>query len=335
MAEWGRPAVTALEAGFRGLLEGSGLARSPTIVAVATRGAEGPSLACGSVAPGVAMTMTTPMYGASLTKQMVGILLAELVAEGRVDARQSVREILPELPPWSAAIQLDHLIHHTSGLPDAAQLCREMGLPAGVEGERQWTNAWVLEALGALGTAARPPGLRLEYSGVGYICLAEVVERVSGEALAERARQRLFLPLAMVDSRLGAPAEATPVPAPRPPSTLGDGGLWTTASDLSRWNRAMNARRLGEPVHKLAESTGFLADGTPLDYAWGIRVTRRAGSRAISHGGSWPGWTSKAIRQPDIGTSVVLLTTSADIMAVNDVAWAIADGVAEAQSAGT
>ena len=79
----------------------------------------------------------------------------------------------------------------------------------------------------------------------------------------------------------------------------------------------------------------YLSDGTALDYAWGIRVSRRGGARVISHGGSWPGWTSKAIRLVDVDASVALLTTSSDAVEVNDIGWAIADLLAESSAAGT
>ena len=111
----------------------------------------------------------------------------------------------------------------------------------------------------------------------------------------------------------------------QPPGTVGDGGLWLSARDLDLWNAAMNRRALGSAVHALAEQTGRLDDGTSLDYAWGIRVFQRAGRRTISHGGSWPTWSAKAIRQPDHGVSVAILSTTDDAEAVTAAALALAD----------
>jgi hypothetical protein len=57
----------------------------------------------------------------------------------------------------------------------------------------------------------------------------------------------------------------------------------------------MNDRALGDAVHALAETPGVFDDGTPLDYAWGVRILELAGRRTVSHGCSWPTWSAKAI----------------------------------------
>src|SRR5207248_10360904 len=56
-----------------------------------------------------------------------------------------------------------------------------------------------------------------------------------------------------------------------------------------------------------ASTTGALDDGTPLDYAWGVRVFRVGGNRVESHGGSWEGATAKLVRLPDLGVSFAAL----------------------------
>ena len=60
----------------------------------------------------------TIFYGASVTKQFLGILLARAVADRAAAADDLLLSWLPELPHWMAAVRLHHLIHHTSDLPD-------------------------------------------------------------------------------------------------------------------------------------------------------------------------------------------------------------------------
>jgi hypothetical protein len=54
-------------------------------------------------------------------------------------------------------------------------------------------------------------------------------------------------------------------------------------------------------------STGVLDDGTPLEYAWGVRVSHESGIRIESHGGSWDASTAKLVRLPDLGVSFAAL----------------------------
>ena len=58
------------------------------------------------------------MYAASLAKQVVGVLVALLVRDGRLGVEDRLRLHVPELPAWAEAVRVRHLLHHTSGLPD-------------------------------------------------------------------------------------------------------------------------------------------------------------------------------------------------------------------------
>ena len=42
-----------------------------------------------------------------------------------------------------------------------------------------------------------------------------------------------------------------------------------------------------------------------------------------THGGSWPEWTAKTVRNPDAGTALALLTCHDDAQLVSDVAMAM------------
>ncbi len=294
-------------------------------VALGARCPDGEALLLGlGQVEGVQVQLGTTWYGASLTKEILGVLTAQLVDERVVDVDDSLRTFLSELPDWAGAISLRHLLHHTSGLPSSATLSSVIGVE-----EKDWDNGLVLAGLTEQGPPSRPPGRQFEYSNVGYICLATALERATAQSLSTLAGVRVFEALGMSDSHLGDPPPGLSVPIPAPPKTLGDGGLWTTAGDLLRWNDALNARHFGVTVHDRAESTGVLDDGTPIDYAWGVRVTKHNGERTLTHGGSWPGWRSKTVRQPGRHTSVALLTSCDDDEIVSDTAMAIVDWVGQ------
>ena len=59
-------------------------------------------------------------------------------------------------------------------------------------------------------------------------------------------------------------------------------------------------------------TAGRLDDGTPLDYAWGVRVFRIGDQRVQSHGGSWDDCTAKLVRLPDLGESFAALAADAE-----------------------
>ena len=229
------------------------------------------------------VTTGTLMYAASIAKQVIGLLLSQQIQAGALDEGQTLSEYVGDLPDWAGQIRVRHLIHHTSGLPPTRS-------PAEAA-----DNQKVLAFLRGCQGLTTQPGTTYAYSNVGYICLAEILTRLSGRTVEHLAHSTLFTPLGMTSTTLGPTIPITRSGHAPPPVTVGDGGLWTTAEDLLRWNDAMNSHVFGRAVHERAETTGTLDDGTPLDYAWGVRVIDHRGRRTLSHGGSWPTWSAKTV----------------------------------------
>ena len=270
---------------------------------------------------GEAVTEHTRMYVASVTKQLIGALAAMAVVSGQLDPEASVRDVVGELPTWAGPIQIRHLVQHTSGLPTTGRVVEALACYR----ESDLTNPAVLDGLAALDAPDRPPGVAFEYSNVGYVCLAEAVSRATGASLPELARSVVFTPLGMTGSRLGGDPPVLLPGVPAPPRTIGDGGWWTTASDLLAWQLALNERALGDEVTRIIESPGALADGTPVAYGWGVAISWRNGVRTFGHGGAWPDWTAKTVRQPDHGTAVALLSSRRDIERISEAGLHLAD----------
>lgn len=269
--------------------------------------------------PGVAIVATTPMYAGSVTKQLVGVLVAQQVLAGRLHTDDRVVDLLPTLPAWAEQIQVRHLLHHTSGLPATAKVLTA----AGVDDEQHSTNELVLQGVAALPAPDAPAGRVYSYSNVGYVVLAEALGAVSGTALPVLARESLFRPLGMTASWLGGEEKSTLSTVTRPPRTIGDGGWWVSALDLLTWLDALNRDRLGADLTQLVQSPGRLDDGTVLDYAWGVTARPSPAGTSYTHGGHWPGWTAKTVRRPHTGTAVALLTRSDDVQAVSEAGLAL------------
>lgn len=289
----------------------------PTSVAV-TRGAETLWWQAGELPGSGPVTPYSLCYAASVTKQLTATLVAMTIEAGLLSYDAPVGAALAELPRWLEPVQIRHLLHHTSGLPELATLAT-----AGLD------NAQLLQRLRERAGPVAPPGRVFAYCNTGYVLLAIAVEECLGEPFEALAGSRIFTPLGLSGSRLGGPPPVTIAGEPTPPLTVGDGGWWASAADLNAWLVALNRSRLGSgplapELVELLETPGRLDDGTPLDYAWGMRVTEREGRRTLTHGGSWPGWLAKTVRQPDHGIAVTVLSTSSDESCVSDLGLALA-----------
>ena len=125
------------------------------------------------------------------------------------------------------------------------------------------------------------PGTTYQYSSGDYFLLGQIVKRVSGQSLAEFARQRIFEPLGMqrTFSKKTRPASATPCGWTLEArdghwsiwkSTTywpGGGGLYTSVEDLHRWDQAFANNRLpaGRYLNELFQEGSLLDNRNCLD----------------------------------------------------------------------
>ena len=285
-------------------------------IGAATKATTG--FACRGAVAGRVVDPDTVFYGASLTKQVVGFLLARAVQAGEASATDRLQRWLPELPDWLAQVRLDQLLHHTSDLPDVTR--PQPGRPQ--------SNTEVIDRLRRLSPPPRiAPGTRFVYSNTGYVLLGEVIERISGQAIDTLAATTLFAPLRLTATRLGGEAIRLADDSDIP-GTIGDGGLWTSIADQTRWLMAMNDGTLDPGAVRRLETSGRLDDGSLLDYGWGVGITETPAGRRISHGGTWDPWLAKSVRVPEQGVAVAVLSIGSTGTVISDTGFRIANVLA-------
>jgi CubicO group peptidase (beta-lactamase class C family) len=260
----------------------------------------------------------------STSKQFTAASLALLALDGRLSLDDDVRKYLPELPDLGARVTLRHLLHHTSGWRDYTDL---MSL-AEWDDRDHTTDREALDALARQRALNFAPGSTWRYSNSGYFLAALVVKRVAGKSLAEFARERIFAPLGMTDTRylddtrVVVPGRATAyVPADSGRfhvamsdwEQLGDGAVQTTVLDLAKWDANLDDPKVGGPkLVELLLTRGRLADGRPLHYALGLTVDAYRGAPRVQHGGAWAGYRAMFMRFPAQRLTVLTLCNRGD-----------------------
>ncbi|MFI9597874.1 serine hydrolase domain-containing protein [Nonomuraea sp. NPDC052265] len=234
--------MSQLQQRLSALVDEAGYRRDEPIVVGMQHGGRPPVLlAQGLTLNGEPLGATTLAYMASLSKQMTAACAAQLAQQGELDMESALSRWLPQLPAWADAVRLRHLVHHTAGMPADAKIEALMGRDA------DRTTEGIIQALARFPVLDREPGAAHAYFNAGYVCLAAAVQRALGQPLPDFARSQLFTPLAMVNTRYWtgpdpAPPGAAPLVSLHPaPLSVGDGGVWSTATDLLRWGQALNA----------------------------------------------------------------------------------------------
>ncbi|MGE8186853.1 serine hydrolase domain-containing protein [Pseudomonas sp. NPDC086278] len=126
----------------------------------------------------------------SFTKTVLAGAALTLVRDGLI----TLDETLPEGP-----FTLRQLLKHEAGLADYSELADYHAAVA--RDETPWSANEMLQRLDAA-TLRYTPGEGWRYSNVGYLFVARLIERVSGQALDAALATRVFSPMGLTRVRL-------------------------------------------------------------------------------------------------------------------------------------
>ena len=146
-----------------------------------------------SAVTGEPVTLETVFDLASLTKPLAtSLAVMHLVHEGRLKTDDTIGRLLPDLKTSNKApIQIEHLLRHTSGLPDYRPYFESLrNFP---EKERK-RKLWGLLAAESLESEI---GAETRYSDPGFMMLQQVVEAVSGTRLDRLSEKTIFSPMGL------------------------------------------------------------------------------------------------------------------------------------------
>lgn len=264
---------------------------------------------------GVASSPTTNYRLASVSKQFTAASVLLLVEDGVLTLDDPVRRWLRTLPVAAEAITLRHLLSHTSGLIDYEDL-----LPP--DQARQIHDADVLRLLEQEDRLYFPAGSDYRYSNSGYALLALVVERASGQRFAAFLQARIFSPLGMT-ATLAREDEGPPVTdrafgytrvgdrwertdQSTTSAVLGDGGIYSSITDLAKWDAAWyDDRLLSAPSRALAvQASTATPEPDVAHYGFGWRLQ----GRMQWHSGESIGFRNVLLRFPAQRLTVIVLS---------------------------
>lgn len=211
------------------------------------------------------------------TKAMTATLAAKLVDDGKLAWSTTVGDVfasvVPGLKPGFAAITLDRLLSHTSGLPSDNEEIAALYVANAYESTPTEFRRRMIAEWGTKHEPERTDGKEFRYSNLGYTIVGAIVERIAGEPWESLIRTQIFAPLALKTAGLGPQAttglydapvghaidDATGKATPRPwgpgadvPAAIGPAGnAHMSVGDFATWaawNAAQGKR--GPPIVK-------------------------------------------------------------------------------------
>lgn len=200
-------------------------------------------------------TITTRFGIASGSKGFTALAVMKLVEQGQVELDGPVRAILGEsIPGLDHRVTIRHLLTHCSGIADYLDESEDWDITdyaMTVPVHTLTTAESFIPMLARLGQDFEP-GAVFEYSNAGFIILAIILERVTGQSFHEAVQRLVLDPAHMMETsylrldELPADAATGYLDEGNRANTLhlpvrgnGDGGAFTTASDLHAFWRAL------------------------------------------------------------------------------------------------
>jgi CubicO group peptidase (beta-lactamase class C family) len=294
---------------------------------------------------GRAITPQTPFRIASLSKQLTGLAVRQLVDEGRLEFDTRVSDVIPSFGagnPDAQAITVMDLLTHSAGWSerDGVIALTDTSTDEGAL-ERSVLRLGETPGIG--------PGRPFTYSNASYDALGAVVAGVSGQSFEAYLQEHVLAPLEMHHTHVAMETAARDglsdghypffgIPlAYQPPfsrATLPSASMIASAEDLGHVLTALLADGRYEAGTVLApgsaEALGTaLVDPFPASgYGWGwwtyplyeagVRVVGEDGQEhyqapiILEHSGSLATFSSEMILMPDAGLGVVVLANLND-----------------------
>jgi len=279
----------------------------------------------------IAMDPSRGFQVGSITKTFTSAAIQLLVKDGKLSLDDKLSKFFSNYN-GSPEVTIRHLLNHTSGIGDGQVY---VDIPQPYTREHFTVEDFIV--MGRIQGQQFEPGFGFAYNNLAFYILGDIVEQVSGKPLHVFLRQRVFDPLSLDRTYVGAletwphesmargyyrnpgSSELIETTGPEDLSIAGPAGdMISTADDLLNWLGAIytgNAAGLG--LHD------FTADAAPwkannfdpyygmwLAYGRGFMQGSLAGEIIWGHAGGIHGYTSLAFIHPASGVRFVMGVTS-------------------------
>lgn len=268
-----------------------------------------------------AITSSTVFHIASVSKQFTVFAILLLEEEGKLSLDDDVRKYLPEIVDYGHKITLRNLANHTSGIRDNTALSYLIGTSEADMFSQEQAVKLIINQKGLNFI----PGDAFEYCNSGYILLAEIVKRVSGQSFAEFTQERIFKPLKMNNSQFIDDPEIivknraysyhkfdnSYYKSSLGHSFVGSTGLNTSLDDLSLWALNFEKKTVGnDAIFNKMKANSKLNSGEIIPYGLGLENKIYKGLNVLFHGGGDADYGSYLLSVPEHDFSVLFLCNS-------------------------
>ncbi len=251
---------------------------------------------------------------ASCSKQFIGVGIALLHRDGKINYTDDITAHIPELSNFKG-VKIYDLLRHTSGIPEFLGEFR-----ADWENKKIATNQDVINYYAQRkDTLEFKPTSTYQYTNTNYVLLATIIERIANQKIEDYLSVKIFKPLKMnrtfiynrrenpkklknyafgytwIKNSFEKATEDDPkigdMTALYLDGIIGNAKVNSTVEDIYKWMNAIkNNTLLSQKEFDEVMETTKTADNQDVNYGFGFEVRKNENSISYGHTGSWDGY---------------------------------------------
>lgn len=266
-------------------------------------------------------------YIGSVTKTYIASLTLLLVDEGKLSLSDSVNQWISDVP-GGAAVKVEHLLHHTSGIFDFTG-DTAYGIDMVLQTHTKYTPRGLLDIAFKHAPAFAPGEAgKWSYTNTGYVILGLIIEAVTGRPLAEVLREKVLTPIGAKATFFRGPEALVGDVAPGrtglgmkgataldPSASWACGNMAATIGDVVDWEE-----KRGNGTFHSPSMQAVLTNGVPTgsDFTYGAALVivgktdkvLNGNGPAIGHGGDITGYHTLAYYFPERKATIAVIVDS-------------------------
>lgn len=269
---------------------------------------------------------------ASITKTFTGTLIAIAQGEQKLNVQDQAIDYLDGLSPKFRTVTIEQLLKHTSGLPHNEGINDYWQ----TKSKLQTTTEQAIKEINNLDLLFEP-GSQMQYSSLGYYLLASILENVYKNSYENILKEKILNKLQMNETGIVDGLKIIPqmasgyhlinddslVVAPyRNYSILkGAGDLYSTATDLLKWNSSFFSNTLlsekGKEIVFTKTTNPKLKDDNSYGYGWYLNSDKQ---QKFYHGGGTWGYSTYTSMYSDNDKTSIIILSNVSILPITNIA---------------
>jgi CubicO group peptidase (beta-lactamase class C family) len=271
---------------------------------------------------------------ASLTKSLTAVGIMKLVEGGKLTLETPLSTYFPHfMPEYSGKITIQHLLNNSSGMQ--ANIGRVDDAGNGLmPGMDEITVEELFEKFKESGLNF-DPGTAYEYNNFGYLLLANIIEKVSGDTYAYFMEQAVFKPAGMKNTATATFKIAGHIAYPyfglgmetferftspfHPSWLMGAADVTSSTTDLLKFMQALDNGTLLTPasVDQLYTRSQEMGVNT-MTSGLGWVTDQKEGEKWVYNSGLLPGYASMMGSLPEQNIKIIILSNATSVNPVTD-----------------